>query len=321
MNASANLLLCLHRWAARQDENFLTEAFVHLLRHLLEHERALAVELLADVTAGRMQVAAKEVDFVAVSTQIVTAEGRPDVEISAPNQLVFIEAKKESGLGTTQLSRYLKELKRRNVPCSTLILLTRYHQDLEEEDAKEVVRKRWQQIGEWYERAVVRMPLVHPASGYLIGQFVDYLKGKGMLMEQVTWELSRGVQALNNLLAMLNEAVVAAGVQSKKSQEKQWRGFYLDDGKFTFGLSLDEPTQIYLSTWALAVDEKKAEKLGVGEVAGSDYPNITGPVRWVNCLDLESEEVHFFARSKASQLQCIEQFIVKSVKLGRTLQA
>jgi hypothetical protein len=320
MNASANLLLCLHRWAARQDENFLTEAFVHLLRHLLEYERALAVELLADITAGRMQVAAKEADFVAVSTQVVIAEGRPDVEISAPNQLVFIEAKKESGLGTTQLSRYLKELKRRNVPCSTLVLLTRYHQELEEDEAKEVVRKRWHQIGEWCEDAI-RKPLTHPASGYLIGQFVDYLKGKGMLMEQVTWELSRGVQALYNLLAMVNEAIVATGVQAKKTQEKLWHGYYLDEGKFTFGLSLDEPTLLYMRTWALPLDPKKAEKVEIGEIIASDYPNETGPIRWVNCLNLESEEVHFFARSKASQLQCIEQFIAQSIQYGKTLQA
>ena len=33
-----NLLTLLHRWWPRQDENFMTEAFAHLLRHLLLYE-------------------------------------------------------------------------------------------------------------------------------------------------------------------------------------------------------------------------------------------------------------------------------------------
>ena len=40
---------------------------------------------------------------------------------------------------------------------------------------------------------------------------------------------------------------------------------------------------------------------------------------WYNCLDLESEDIHFFARSKESQLQCLEKFIKESVEFGNTL--
>ena len=33
---------------------------------------------------------------------------------------------------------------------------------------------------------------------------------------------------------------------------------------------------------------------------------------WVKKLDMENEGVHFFARSKANQIQCLEKFIKES---------
>ena len=44
IHSDNNLLIYLHRWASSQDENFTTEAFVHLLKHLIEKFSALKGE-------------------------------------------------------------------------------------------------------------------------------------------------------------------------------------------------------------------------------------------------------------------------------------
>lgn len=41
-SAENNLFSALWKWAARDDENFITEAFAYVLRHLLEHETGKA---------------------------------------------------------------------------------------------------------------------------------------------------------------------------------------------------------------------------------------------------------------------------------------
>jgi hypothetical protein len=46
-----NLLVRLHKWAI-QKENFLTEAFAHLLVHLLEREPDVAAKIICEITGG-----------------------------------------------------------------------------------------------------------------------------------------------------------------------------------------------------------------------------------------------------------------------------
>ena len=41
--------------------------------------------------------------------------------------------------------------------------------------------------------------------------------------------------------------------------------------------------------------------------------------KWQRKLDLSSEEVYFFARSKVSQLQCLEEFFKETVAYAREL--
>src|SRR3989442_2668705 len=91
-----NLLLVLHKWAHRQDENFLTEAFAHLLQHLLDEEPEAAVGFLESVTGGYLRVQPAHARQVALRTQIVLSEGRPDLEIRTVEHLIYLEIKSES---------------------------------------------------------------------------------------------------------------------------------------------------------------------------------------------------------------------------------
>src|ERR1700688_2325476 len=121
---SNNLLLRLHKWAWRQDENFLTEAFAHLLRQLLESEPEAATELLSLLTASFLKVRVEDTRLVEVHTQVVETEGRPDLELRTAKQQVYVEVKVESEPGAGQLLRYRRLLRQSDAESTLLILLS-----------------------------------------------------------------------------------------------------------------------------------------------------------------------------------------------------
>ena len=111
MKPDNNLLVELHRWAWRQDENFTTDAFAHLLRHLLTEQPAAGVELLTRLIGGAIEIPLSVADSVAIRTQKPTEEnGIPDVRISGSGFLVLIEVKVGAEVDLEQLKGYLAEL-------------------------------------------------------------------------------------------------------------------------------------------------------------------------------------------------------------------
>ena len=67
---------------------------------------------------------------LAITTQVTTENGRPDLELRTSDSLVYVEAKVGSDLRPRQLTCYPDELKRSGVLNTTLILLTRYPPEL-----------------------------------------------------------------------------------------------------------------------------------------------------------------------------------------------
>lgn len=143
---SNNLLLTLHRWASRQDENFITDAFTHLLQKLILNDSRAGIGIIEKLTGKRFP-AESDPASIRISTQVTLAKGRPDLVISWPLYLIYVEAKVESGLGKRQLERYLEELDSK-VPLerSTLVVLSRYPVGVGEEIINRVVTRRWYQI-------------------------------------------------------------------------------------------------------------------------------------------------------------------------------
>ncbi len=150
-SAENNLLLRLHKWSWRQDENFLTEAFAHLLQHLLIHEPEAAVRVLKELTNGFPTLEAGEARSVEVRTQVFSAEGTPDLQLRTLNQVALLEVKSESDVNPEQLKRYRELLRRSGVP-STLILLTRYPVTPADPREHADFNVRWYQVAEWLER-------------------------------------------------------------------------------------------------------------------------------------------------------------------------
>ena len=121
-----NLLINLHRWAFKQDENFTTESFVHLLNHLLTDEPKIAIRILRKLTDDFLRLKLADVTNVQIIAQPITDLGRPDIEISIGNYLVYIEVKVESEINENQLKRYRKVLKGFEDKQTKLIVLSKY---------------------------------------------------------------------------------------------------------------------------------------------------------------------------------------------------
>src|SRR5438067_10179666 len=93
-----NLFLRLHKWASRQDENFLTESLAVVLEQLLVLAPAVGTRLIARLTGGFIELSAEDASAIEIHTQVETGEGRPDLEIRSPHWLAWIEVKAESEL-------------------------------------------------------------------------------------------------------------------------------------------------------------------------------------------------------------------------------
>jgi hypothetical protein len=311
-----NLLVRLRRWVHRQDENFTTEAFAHVLQRLLDHESEAAARFLKHLTGGVVDLQPEEVLEVHLRTQITTAAGRPDVEIRTKRHLVYLEAKVESGLGHRQLERYRGDLLKSGFPITALVLLTRYPVVLDKLGENPDHCVRWHGLADWLAMELVGGSLRDPVSRYVIEQFIGFLSKRGMKMEEVGWEMVRGVHAMCNFLAMLAEAAAAATqCPVKPTRSAEFVGFNLEAKKYWIGLKLDEPEYLFLEAYFTPIDQEKLLALGRGEVE-EESPGVW---RWVDWIDLQSEEAHFFSRSRASQLQFLEQFIRESLAVAHQL--
>lgn len=305
-----NLLSVLYKWAHRQDENFLTEAFVHLLQSLLQIEPSHGCLILSRLTGGACKIPVAEVDLVSLTTQVTTDLGRPDIEVTTPDCLVFIEVKKESGLGHLQLERYRAQLQKRAgfFSATKLVLLTRYPITYGVNAEKPDVHIRWMEIGEWLEE----LQFDSEVTKFLVEQFLGFLYERGMKMEKVTWQLVEGQRSLRSLLAMVEEAISATNLSiHQRTAGWDWIGYYLEGKKAFIGFYFDEPNLLCFE--AYVGRPLDGMEIDFGEVADNG-------TQWDAFLDLAAErEPFFFAQNKANQYKIVEEFLRKSWTYAKTL--
>ena len=303
---SNNLLYELHRFAHRQNENFITESFVHLLVHLIESEPTIGITLLNKLSSNKLRWYKKESKRISILSQIKTDEGIPDIEVQSIDKLMYIEVKVESDFSHNQIKRYKNVLIKSDCDKTHLTVLTRYPYTESSKSAMPDSAFRWHHIVDWLDKLVEDID--NDVSHFIINQFVNFLKMKGIAMEKISWELINGLKSFNNLMVMLREAIAANKLQKRRGSGKTWDGFYLDD--YWVGIDYKSPNTIGIYTKRpIKKTQNKQTKLGF---IGEDKC-------WGNELDMEAEKVHFFALSKESQVQCLEKFIKESVEYGNTL--
>ncbi|MGD2159040.1 MAG: PD-(D/E)XK nuclease family protein [Anaerolineales bacterium] len=224
---------------------------------------------------------------VNISSQVTTEEGKPDIVIKEGNEkIVFIEVKHDSSLGLDQLERYYAHLEGLQTEDKQLVLLTRSRHSVQETtlDPEKFHHVCWYEISGWLSEADIHDDI----AGYLVEQFLDFLKEKEMSMEKVTWEYIRGVPAMTNLVNMIATALseIAPETGTQKTMGASWAGFYME-GIF-IGFRYATPLMI------------------VFENDRGYNPTFK--------RDLSLEKAHFFSLSAGEQLECLIEFIQESLE-------
>lgn len=298
-----NLLISLHKWSSNQDENFITEVLVYLLNYYLLYEYDSSISIIKRITNGKLSLTDNDLSSLLITTQAHTHKGIPDIRIENNFFLGFIEVKVDSNFGSDQLSRYKAILSASNKQTG-LISLTRYDHEQHGADISPDYAIRWHEISDW----LSKLQLTNIVSKFLTKEYIKLLEHRGLAMNQVSWQLTEGVRALKNVLDMLGEAISACGLKIySKSGAWQWMGYYIEDKRLFAGVYYDNAGQIVINTEVELNDDRPNDPdIGLYQNGG-----------WRNIIELGSEDVHFFSRSKASQLACLEKFVAESVEFGR----
>ncbi len=210
------------------DENFLTEAFVHLLEILLVKEKSQCLCLLEKVCRTGQERLFLENENLTITTQSSAAElGTPDIKIFSDNILIYIEVKDGSGMGKNQISNYKESLRRSNYPKTALVVLTRFPVDFPEFQ-KPDKHVRWYEIYDWLTELNIREPLAL----YFKEHFLEFLREKKMNIQKISSGLIEGISANMNFLDMLTCAAECAGLEIyDRSLGQNWIGVYIGNNQ------------------------------------------------------------------------------------------
>ena len=138
-----NIFSALAKYNSAIDENYLTESFVFVINALLQRERPIGLEILTQLCVKNNEFSFGIGEDISVSTQETTEQGRPDIKVSSPDKLIYIEVKHDSPLGSQQLARYGKALESSVADIKHVVLLTRFAIDFEKQKERPYKHIRW----------------------------------------------------------------------------------------------------------------------------------------------------------------------------------
>lgn len=315
-----NIFARLHKWAARQDENFLTESLAIVLEQLLILAPEVGVRLVSRLTGGFIDLVPRNASAIEIHTQVETGSGRPDLEIATSDRLVWIEVKVESELRVGQLEGYRVLLRKCGIQQTLLVLLTRYPEVFQDEDTRPDLDLRWFELADWLESEWPVVEAANEVAAFLARQFLDFLRGRNMNLTQVGKFMPEGLRDVASMLDMLFEAAAACKVNAKRAVywEPSWNiGLNLEGKKYWLGVSSAEPGTLWFGTYYCRIDPEKGARLD-GEVV--EDKSVPGSYRWWRGVELNSELVHFFSRSKVGQIRWLEGFLRECLTMARSIE-
>jgi hypothetical protein len=309
-----NLLVALRKWASRQEENFYTEAFVHLLRNWLRNRPESAMEVLNTIL-GPDFVTEDDCKTLEVIPQSRVDDLQPDIRIKISKKLrAIIEVKVGQTPNWNQLKEYRNELdQRRSSSRKCLALLTRDRIEpiRSAEPELEYLHVQWHDVAKSIAKELGSMEEKDGTSAYLGVQLLDFLTARRMTMNRVDKGIVSGVPALASLVEMLRSAVDtcfraspdwklpkprywddgSSGLYFGPSGEDYWCGVFHNNGGILFfqAYGLDRTAMKDVAGWSLGSE-------------GNDKDDV-----WKHELDLESKG--FFDLSLEQQKNRISDFI------------
>jgi hypothetical protein len=343
-----NLLINLHRWAKGQDENFTTEAFVHVLKHLILYEPRIGNNLLKKITSGMLDLKVKDLQKVKVRTQPTVKKARPDFEIRYPDYLIFGEVKVDTKEDLKQLNKYLSILQSfKKINNKLLVFLTRYPADYPNHQIK-TLPLRWFQIAKWLEDETKRKK-IKDTSIHVVEQFLGFLDERNIIIKPVESEISRCIQLLqskvfeppipqrirnleilanypdleplHNVLMMMGEVLTTIDFYPKPKLDSGqhnggWIGYTMENLRFGFSIYYRDPDVINFDTYRFKPDKTKFEnkRKKIGRV----FIDYRKKLRYENVLDIVSSG--FLLKSKNKQIQILEKFLKESYEFVKSIE-
>lgn len=300
-----NLFESLHKWAAANDENFITESFAYIL-NLYKKYDSESFDIIIKKITNNIINSNSDLSSLTITTQFHTENGTPDIKIENTDILVFIEVKVDSGFGNDQLGRYKKVLSTKNKKTA-LITITR-SSELYGADIKPDLSITWLEI---YENLLrMRKKCSNLIGCFLTDEYTCFLKTRGLIMTEANWQLTEGIKSLKRIMDMIDRAIKLNNLNiHSRSGAWDWMGYYIENKKFFIGLYYGNPNSITINTEVPLIEN----------IPSTTEVGLLRNRRWENQLILDSEDVHFFSRTALSQLECIKLFIENSVKYGNSL--
>jgi hypothetical protein len=294
-----NIFSALAKYNSATDENYLTESFVFVINTLLRQEHLIGLGILTQLCADNKFSFGIDED-IAVLTQAPTEQGTPDIKVSSPDKLIYIEVKHDSLVDSEQLKRYKKDLESSSATIKRLILLTKFPVDFNEHQGIPDKHVRWFEVYNWL--ADARTTTKDVISVYLMDSFKSFLEVKGMSIQKVGWEYINGVPAFNNLIDMIEVPIQNIGIPFSKSTRWERKGFVLENNEFWCGIYL------YMENHLMVIfqieDKKNFDRKLLDKPSypvKEDEDNI-----WFR---LQLEDIHFFSLDKDRQLEEITKFV------------
>jgi hypothetical protein len=299
-----NLLLRIRKYAAIP-ENLLSEAFANLLRQIAEERPSEASKIVGKLTDGAIDVPEGEWDRVVISTQIsADANNYPDIEIRNNDFICWIEAKDGGEPEENQLQRYHRLLDLRPETSKTLVSLTR-SRILPVELPLLGPAVGWSQVAVWLNDALSGDSDVNPVVDYLITEFLNFLGGIDMTVDKVGFELISGVQQLRNMQSLVREALeLESGVRPHSAGSMDTLSYFVPDANGTMAFA----AILYFNKPESLGFEAHDGFISTSSNWGDDW-DVSRKGWRKRELDLEAEEVHFFALSVSSQTALVRQFL------------
>ncbi|MFC2017149.1 PD-(D/E)XK nuclease family protein [Chloroflexota bacterium] len=314
-DTDSNIFTALGKYNSPVDENYLTESFVYVLNALLKRNSSVACRLLNKMCVNDSEFEFTVAENIDITTQEVTKLGRPDIKISTPDKLIYIEVKHESPLGENQILRYNNALSGSEAKNKHVVLLTRYDIDWagKSSDEKPYKHIKWLYIHQLL--SIELTSVTDPVNIYLVESFMKFLEVKQMSIQKVGWEYIKGIPEMLNLIGMMEFCIENAGIklyqQYPRAVALEWRGFYLESNNYLCFIYYAEPLKIYLQI----VNKKGYER---SRVPKSQFP-VTEDNKSIY-FHLQLEEHYFFSLDKEKQIEVITDFIKTSLKDAKQMK-
>ena len=295
---SDNIFSALAKYNSAIDENYLTESFIYIVNTLLSRERTLGIEILNKLCFENSNVCFTINENIYISTQDMTEQGIPDIKISSPDKLIYIEVKRKSDVGYRQIERYKEALLSSSASIKCVNLITRDPIDFKTDEEKPHKHIRWYEVYNWLD--TTRKGAKDAVSIYIIQEFMVFLEVKQMTIQKVGWEYINGVPALVNLMNMIEIAIQRTALRIYKRQPSWWYiGYYVENSDYFCGIFYDEPSVIKFEL----SDRNKFDKNLIKKTSNSFEDKEMLRFR------LPLEDNHFFSLNKDDQVDMITNFL------------